>query len=325
MTCLPVILTHVGAPPIKCQGIKTKLVPFILRSIQWEPAPGARWIEPFVGSASVVLNLKPERALLADTNRHLIGFYQAVQSGALNGEAAREHLFCEGKRLETTGADYYYAVRERFNQYGALLDFLFLNRSCFNGVMRFNRKGEFNVPFGHKPHRFTKAYVTKIVNQINWAARQMRDADWEFRVASWSEVFAEVTGDDFVYLDPPYIGRHADYYNAWDDAEARRLAVAAQRLPCGFALSMWLENRYRKNEHIAACWLDVETRVCSHFYHVGSDENLRNEMDEALLIKPGFASADTGKQRTRKPPKADGQLSLVIEKACIYQAEAGER
>jgi DNA adenine methylase len=315
-------LVRASVPPIKCQGIKTKLVPFIFRSIRWEPQPGARWIEPFVGSASVALNLKPERALLADTNRHLIEFYQAVQSGALNGEAARDHLFCEGKRLETAGADYYYLVRERFNQHGAPLDFLFLNRSCFNGVVRFNRKGEFNVPFGHKPLRFTKAYVTKIVNQINWMARQMRNADWEFRVACWPETLAQARSSDFAYLDPPYVGRHADYYNTWDDAEARKLAVAAQHLPCGFALSMWLENRYRKNEHIAACWPNMETRVCSHFYHVGSDEKLRNEIDEALLIKPGFATADNGKQRTRKPPEASNQLSLVIEKASTYLAGA---
>jgi DNA adenine methylase len=63
---------------------------------------------------------------------------------------------------------------------------------------------------------------------------------------------------------------------------------------------MWLENRYRKNTHIEESWSGLELRICTHFYHVGSTENLRNEMDEALIIKPGFATPNLGKQKTRK-------------------------
>ena len=63
-------------PPIKYQGIKTKLVPFILSSICW-PGEG-RWIEPFVGSGAVVLNVAPPRALLTDTNVHVIRFYNDI-------------------------------------------------------------------------------------------------------------------------------------------------------------------------------------------------------------------------------------------------------
>src|SRR5262249_11440711 len=182
------------------------------------------------------------------------------------------------------GADYYYEARDRFNEYGSSFDFLFLNRSCFNGVMRFNGRGKFNVPFGHKPHRFARGYITKIANQVDWAAKQMRSKDWEFRVAGWDETLSVAQPCDFVYLDPPYIGRHTDYYNSWDEVEAGRLASAAKNLPCGFALSMWLENRYRKNPHIEECWSGLELRICKHFYHVGSTESLRNEMDEALII-----------------------------------------
>ena len=265
------------------------------------------------------MNLAPQRALLADTNAHIIGLYQAIQRGELPQSAVRDFLEREGRKLETTGADYYYEVRERFNEKGSPFDFLFLNRSCFNGVMRFNRRGKFNVPFGHKPQRFTKAYVTKIVNQVGWIARQMKGKDWEFRVTRWDEILCEARPADFVYLDPPYIGRHTDYYNAWDERQAEKLAFATQGLPCGFAASMWLENRHRKNRHVEGCWTHAEMRVCSHFYHVGSSESLRNEMDEALLIKPGFAMPDSGKQRTRKESSADLQLSLAMEKRTIYQ------
>ena len=309
MNQLPLKISHAKAPPIKCQGIKTKLVPFIFSSINWLPGDESRWIEPFLGSGVVALNLVPQRALLADTNQHIIALYKAIQKGELTGSAIRDFLMLEGKKLAVQGADYYYEVRERFNTHGSSFDFLFLNRSCFNGVMRFNRHGRFNVPFGHKPERFTQAYITKIANQVNWAAKQMRDKDWEFRVATWEQLLAEARPKDFVYLDPPYIGRHTDYYNTWSENDAVSLATSAKNLPCGFALSMWLENRYRKNSHLDEYWSGLELRSCSHFYHVGSVETLRNEMEEALVIKPGFATLDLGKQKTRKEKSAD-QMSF---------------
>jgi len=260
----------------------------------------------------VALNFAPERALLADMNHHIINLYAGIQSGAIYGSKVRDFLAIEGKRLAQAGAAYYYEVRDRFNEQGSSLDFLFLNRSCFNGVMRFNRHGKFNVPFGHKPERYAPSYITKIVNQVNWARKQMAGKKWEFRVASWQDVLAEVRADDFVYLDPPYIGRHTDYVNGWDDKEASSLARVTKALPSGFALSMWLENRHRKNEHINEHWSGLEVRVCSHFYHVGSSETLRNEIDEALIIKPGFATRDNGKQKTRQMAASKIQQSLPL-------------
>jgi DNA adenine methylase len=147
----------------------------------------------------------------------------------------------------------------------------------------------------------------------------MQGKEWEFRVAHWEETLTQAGAQDFVYMDPPYIGRHADYFNSWGLDEAEKLAEAARKLPCGYALSMWLENRHRKNDHIAQCWSQGEMRLCGHFYHVGSSETLRNEMDEALVIKPGFATPDIGRQRTRQEPKPDTQLSLAIEKRAVYR------
>jgi DNA adenine methylase len=311
MNQLPKKISRVGVPPVKCQGIKTKLVPFIFSSIQWEAQNEARWIEPFLGSGVVAFNLAPARALLSDTNQHIINLYKAIQRGEMNRGIVRDFLCGEGQKLAAGGANYYYEVRERFNETGSPFDFLFLNRSCFNGLVRFNRQGNFNVPFGHKPQRFTPAYITKIVNQVGWVAKQMRDNDWEFRVAKWDEILSEACQDDFVYFDPPYIGRHTDYYNSWDDAEAERLALAVNQLPCGFALSMWLENRYRKNNHLKELWSGFEMRICSHFYHVGSTEELRNEMDEALIIRPGFATPDKGRQRTKPVAEEKSQPTAL--------------
>ena len=136
----------------------------ILRQLQRDP--DGLWIEPFLGSGVVVLDVAPKPALLADNNLHLIRFYQAIQDGDVDGPKTRRFFEREGRLLAVRGQDHFYRVRDRFNSTGDPLDFLFLNRSCFNGIIRFNKQGKLNVPFGHKANRFAPADVTKIVNQI---------------------------------------------------------------------------------------------------------------------------------------------------------------
>jgi DNA adenine methylase len=283
MNGLPRDITKVIVPPIKCQGIKSKLVPFIAKNIHWDGA--GRWIEPFMGSGVVAFNIMPKKALLADTNRHIIKFYQSVQANEVNTYTVAEYLSEMGNELKLKGADYYYEVRQRFNDTGNAFDFLFLNRACFNGLMRFNSKGGFNVPFGHKPQRFSKSYITKIKNQVERVGHIIRDNDWQFIVSDWSDTLALAAENDFVYLDPPYIGRHTDYYNVWNHKDAIALSNAANQLPCNYALSMWLENKYRKNDHIETYWSQGQLITTNHFYHVGSKESWRNSIIEALVLK----------------------------------------
>ena len=251
------------APPIKTQGIKTKLTPMIAASVRWSGQ--GRWIEPFVGSGAVALNLAPQKALLADTNKHIINFYKDVQSGQITGAAARRFLEIEGQHLLETGEKHFYFIRDRFNDEGAPLDFLFLSRSCFNGVMRFNSKGRFNVPFCRKPNRFRQALVTKIANQIDWAAEVMSGKDWEFAVQPWHETVASAQANDMIYCDPPYVGRHTDYYNGFTDEEADQMAQALIGSEAGFAVSMWLENKYRRNDYLDRWFAEYPMETTSHF------------------------------------------------------------
>jgi DNA adenine methylase len=153
-------------------------------------------------------------------------------------------------------------------------------------LIRFNAKGHFNVPFCRKIGRFRPAYITKICNQVAWVARVLQDKDWTFKVQDWRETLAHVSPADFVYLDPPYIGRHTDYFNPWTNAEAEALAIAIKALPCGFAYSMWKQNKYRENAHLSQHFSQYPCVTYQHYYHVGSTENLRNAMEEALIIKP---------------------------------------
>lgn len=288
MTFLPRTIRP-KAPPIKTQGIKTKVVPLIARSIIW--TGDGRWIEPFLGSGVVALNIAPQRAVLADTNEHMIALYRGIQDGSINGRTMREYLEREGTELFDKGEAQYYAIRDRFNEHGDPFDFVFLSRSCFNGMMRFNKKGGFNVPFCRKPERFRPALVTKIVNQVEWARAAMQGKDWTFVAQDWRKTVADAVPGDMIYCDPPYVGRHTDYYNGFTDEESDDLARALIATKASFALSNWLENKYRRNDFVDRWFSDHEWRTMSHFYHVGPQEALRNEMTEVVILSACAAAA----------------------------------
>ena len=268
-------------PPIKCQGIKSKLVKWIDETLQWDNK-GA-WIEPFMGSGVVGFNLKPRKALFCDTNPYLIAFYQGVNNRTINPIIVREFLESEGNELAKHGADYYYEVRKRFNAEKSPLDFLFLNRACFNGLIRFNRKGEFNVPFGHKPERFSKAYVTKIVNQVAWVAKRASLNDWTFLHQDFQITLSRAAEADLIYCDPPYAGRHTDYFNTWDATHEKLLYEGLKATPARFILSTWHSNEHRENPTIPTFWSEFNVITREHFYHVGAKESNRKPMLEALV------------------------------------------
>lgn len=271
----------IRVPPIKTQGIKTKLVPFIRETIAWDPEQ--RWIEPFLGSGSVAFNIRPKRALLCDANPHLIRFYQQIQKSELTAPQARDFLEEEGNHLKERGEGHYYYIRDRFNNSPNSLDFLFLNRSCFNGMIRFNRKGGFNVPFCRKPDRFRPAYITKIVNQIEWVSEVIRGGDFLFALQDWRKTVSQAEADDFLYLDPPYVARTTDYHGSWTHDDNEDLARTLQQRVGPFALSTWLENRYRRNGYVDEHFFAYPIKTREHFYHLGATESLRNSIVEALI------------------------------------------
>lgn len=280
-------------PPLKCQGIKTKLIPEIRRLT--DAADFDRWIEPFCGSCVVALNVQPKRAILSDSNYHIIRCYQQIQSGKLTPALAKEFLTDEGEKLRRKGESYYYDVRERFNSNPNSLEFLFLNRSCFNGVIRFNRQGRFNVPYGHKPERFARAYITKIANQIKNLFEVSSRHDWTFIARDFRDALGDARSGDLVYADPPYAGRHVDYYNRWSNTDEIELASSIKALSCRFILSTWHGNEFRTNELIAQQWSAPEFHLFTrqHFYHVGSNEQLRHPMIEALITNFPAPSRNT--------------------------------
>jgi len=297
---------RVNVPPIKSQGIKTKLVPWINGIIPH--GFGGRWIEPFMGTGVVAFNLAPKHALLCDTNPHLIRFYQAISDGEVSPEGVRDYLNLEGAKLLEDGGAHYYEIRARFNAEHRPLDFLFLNRSGFNGMIRFNRKGGFNIPFCKKPRRFAQAYVTKIVNQVQYVSRLLKINDFVFQCQAFDCTIASAQSGDLIYCDPPYIDRHVDYYNSWNEDQERALFTSLSQTPSLFILSTWHHNDYRNNEYIDTLWRDFHILTREHFYHVGGSENHRNAVVEAIL--------------TNYDPPVDQQEDRDQEQLTLLEREA---
>ena len=275
------MITKVGVPPIKSQGIKTKLVPWI-KSIVPNDFTGT-WIEPFMGTGAVAFNVAPHRAILCDTNPHLINFYSSIANGEINSDVTKEYLVREGELLLTKGEDHYYFVRERFNAEHSPLDFLFLNRAGFNGMIRFNQKGGFNIPFCRKPQRFAQAYVTKICNQVDWVSKIIKTKEFVFKCQDFNKTISEASVSDIVYCDPPYIGRHVDYYNGWNESDEQALFKKTSDFNGKFILSTWHHNDFRENEYIKSLWSKHFILTREHFYHVGGKEKNRNPVIEALV------------------------------------------
>lgn len=193
-----------GKPPLKWAGGKRWLLPYL--EPLWSPNRNRRFVEPFCGSLSVPLGLRPHAALLNDVNPHLINFYAQLQRGL-----ARTIKMKNDREL-------FYAHRSRFNSLigknqwrsaEAAQLFYFLNRTCFNGLCRFNQSGEFNVPFGsHK----------SISYSCNFADFPRVFRNWTF--ANVDVTSLEVTKDDFIYADPPYDVEFTTYSAGgftWDD------------------------------------------------------------------------------------------------------------
>lgn len=303
---MPIII-----PPIKSQGIKTKLVPWINNVILQSGVDleHANWIEPFFGTGVVGLNA-PVRGchIVGDTNPHLITLYQSIQNGVLNEYNMRAYLEHESRILENAdeeGYAYYRDVKSRFNREHSPFDFIFLSRAGFNGMMRFNRRGEWNIPFCQKPGRFAPAYITKICNQVANARRIIQRGDWEFLNQAFQTTIERAEAGDIIYLDPPYFGRYVDYYNGWTEEDEETLYDALLHTPAHFILSTWHHNEFRENEMMNRFWNQFNVITQEHFYHGGGHIENRHPMVEALVFnfelqevhrqeevfEPGFAFA----------------------------------
>jgi len=196
--------THHLPPPLKWAGGKRWLAPRLAE--MYRPFRHLRWAEPFVGGLGVALYIRPERALLNDINHHVINFYRWLQQGLVFTIPLKND------------PDVYYEHRRRFNELirqgrehteEAAMLFYYLNRTGFNGLCRFNKKGEFNVPFGRYK---TINYITDFT-PYSEALRNWEFTSMDFEALALGE-------EDFIYADPPYDVEFTSYSSisfTWQD------------------------------------------------------------------------------------------------------------
>jgi len=185
-----------------------------------------RYVEPFLGSGAVFFALQPKSAVLADTNEDLIACYRGVQQDA-EGVAARLLTL-------RTDEDSYYRVRAERPRADITraVRLIYLNRTSFNGLWRVNRKGDYNVPYGHK-----QVDLAWLVDDILAAGRSLQQA--ELLCQDFKSTVSYRRAGDLIYCDPPYITGHQNngfrQYNqklfSWDDQRelANRATKAANR------------------------------------------------------------------------------------------------
>jgi DNA adenine methylase len=160
------------------------------------PTVQKRYLEPFLGSASVFFKLNPQDAILSDANPRLIECYEQISTCPTAVEAILlEHAANHSK-------DHYYEVRAAQYQQPAAraAQFLYLNRTCWNGLYRVNRKGEFNVPKG------TKENVILPSDDFLAVSHRLRNA--RLQCCDFEATIDQAVKGDLVYADPPYTVQH---------------------------------------------------------------------------------------------------------------------
>ncbi len=233
-------------PLLKYRGGKSKEISYIRNRI---PDYGGRYIEPFFGGGALYFYLEPRHAIINDINGRLMAFYQAVQHDYAHLKAELDEI---GEFYRTNRQTYeilkqqnpdqrvpdgneslYYRLRDMFNHieeptYSEAALYYFINKTAFSGMIRYNARGEFNVPFGRYKH-LNISCVTEEYSSLLATA--------EIFSTDYHNIFAMAEEDDFIFLDPPYDCVFSDYgneayRNGFTDECHVRLAEDFRNLPC---------------------------------------------------------------------------------------------
>ena len=179
-------------PFVKWVGGKRQIIEILKENL---PKNFDTYIEPFVGGGALFFELLPRKAVINDLNEELINAYRTIKE--------YPHQLVEDLKKHKNEEEYFYDIRssnpENLNQIERASRFIYLNKTCFNGLYRENSKGQFNVPFGKykSPRIVDKENILAISEYLNTADVTISNEDYKETVKSAKR-------GDFIYLDPPY-------------------------------------------------------------------------------------------------------------------------
>ena len=182
-------------PIVKWVGGKRQLMFELLKNM---PETYNRYFEPFIGGGALFFELQPQNGYISDMNEELINLYSVVRDDVyeliydLNKHKVSKEYFLKIRNLDRT---------EKYNKLSDIQKasrFIYLNRTCFNGMYRVNSQGQFNVPFGN----YKNPRIVDAENLIN-CSKLLKNT--EICCADFSEILNKVQKGDIVYFDPPYV------------------------------------------------------------------------------------------------------------------------
>lgn len=275
-----------AAPIVKWVGGKTKLLPELRARL---PKTYKRYFEPFLGGAAMFFSQAPKDAVLGDMNGALIDTYGAL---AHDVEGVIESLSRFRENYLLAPEEYYYQVRTWWNEHEFEDDtsaraaaFIFLNKTCFNGLWRVNRAGEFNVPKGdYKEPKIFDPEALRAAGAVLGAKKV------SLRVTSYEVTTASATAGDFVYFDPPYDphSKTSNFTSYTKDAfgkdQQRQLAEHARELRKRGTHVMLSNNdtAYVRSLYEDFC---IDTVLCGR--PVNSDGGKRGKVNEVIITSYG--------------------------------------
>lgn len=190
--------TTKAKPFIKWAGGKQALVHSLVSHF---PRSFSKFYEPFLGGGSVLLASSPKQAVVGDSNEWLVDTYQAIRddwqqvANLLDTYPNTRDDFLRIRGVDPTSLDLFSRAAQ----------FIYLNKTCFRGLFRVNRKGRFNVPYGE----YQRPYYDPV--NLEKAASVLRHV--EFRKGDFELALYDISSSDFAYIDPPYykLGGYSDF------------------------------------------------------------------------------------------------------------------
>lgn len=233
-------------PILKYGGGKYKEIEKFSKYI---PSSFDTYYEPFVGGGALFFHLAPPKAVIGDVNRPLIHFYRELKENfnevvteikeiADKFEENQKSFnnikdYHQGVRIHNPNEDFYYDLRDQFNglkerHYSLASLYYFINKTAFSGMIRYNKEGHFNVPFGHYKHFSNKSITFHHYNLLKHTQIIQCDYKASFKMAG---------KDDFMFLDPPYDCVFTNYGNMktvgdFGEEQHRQLAEDFKKLQC---------------------------------------------------------------------------------------------
>lgn len=276
-------------PMIKYRGGKSKEISHFINNM---PLEYNRYIEPFFGGGALYFYLETQNAIINDVNAKLYSFYKQMkeeyptvrrqldelqiiyeQNQKEYDELKKQH---PEDRVKNKNEELYYKMRDMFNhkiesEYLEAVVYFFINKTAYSGMIRYNAKGEYNVPFGRYKNLNTKLITDKHYELLKRT---------EIYNYDYSEIFNMAGKNDFIFLDPPYDCVFSDYGNeayrdGFGENEHRRLANDFANLSCKSmlvigktALTEELYGKYIVEEYDKSYAVNIRNRFKADAKHI---------------------------------------------------------